>query len=132
MPSTELLLHWVVAFAITQCVECPIYVFGFGAPLRLAFAASLVTHPFASVMVPELWRWIYGSAIARSAAFVLPELAYYAVGGAMAETFAVVVEAWMLHRFARWTARKAFSASLVANAASVAAGGLAYLVTGWP
>lgn len=132
MISSELLLHWAVAFAITQLVECPIYVLGFGASLRLAFAVSLVTHPFASVIVPELWRWIYGAAIDRSAAFVLSELAYYAVSGAMAETLAVVIEAWMLHRWGGWTARKALGASLIANAASVAAGGLSYLVTGWP
>ena len=120
MLSEDLILRWCFAFALTQIVECPVYVFGFGANVRLAFA------------LPEVWRLVYIAAIGRAPALALSQIAYLAVGGAIAETFAVVAEAWLFQHCAGWPVRRALLASLVANGSSVLIGGLSYLVTGWP
>ena len=132
MLSEDLILRWCFAFALTQIVECPVYVFGFGANVRLAFAASTITHPIASLLLPEVWRLVYIAAIGRAPALALSQIAYLAVGGAIAETFAVVAEAWLFQHCAGWPVRRALLASLVANGSSVLIGGLSYLVTGWP
>jgi hypothetical protein len=42
----ELALRWLVAFAVTQAVECPLYVRVFRVRLGVAFGASAITHPF--------------------------------------------------------------------------------------
>jgi hypothetical protein len=106
---TTLISSWLAAFALTQLIEIPIHARALrGDPRRwlCAFAASAITHPFVFVgftllMTPGTFR--------------------YAL---VAESFAVAVEAWWLHRCAdgRLTITDALLWSLVANAASVAVG----------
>lgn len=132
MFSRDLLWRWCVAFAITQLVECPIWVLGFGATLGIAFAASTLTHPLASLVIPEGWRWIYALAIRRVPSLAVTDLAYEAIGGAMSEAFAFFAEAWLMRRVLGWPLRRALLASACANAASVVAGGVCWLITGWP
>ena len=96
-------LRWSIAFAATQVVEVPIYVYATrGRPWRsriwIAFMASTITHPIA---------WALG--------FVLHPFAVHVL---VAEAIAVGVEAWWLHRHG---IERAFWWSLTANAASVAA-----------
>lgn len=113
-PADPAIARWLVAFAATQLVEIPIYLFAqrrhplaqrratapprLAAQLWIAFAASAITHPIA---------WGLGA--------VLRPFWVYAL---VAETFAVVIEALWLRRHgvpqAAWW-------SLTANAASVAA-----------
>ncbi len=103
-------LHWTVAFAITQLVEVPIYLRAqrrFG----VAFGASAITHPLVWFVVPAFWHG--GSYVGM----VL-----------VAEVFAVVTEALWLRRFG---VRHALAWSLVANAASVAVGLSLRALTGW-
>lgn len=128
----ELALRWLVAFAITQAVECPIYKRFFDVRLAIAFAASAITHPFVALVIPAALRAGYIAIQARSPGFELSPDAYRASIGLVAEVFAVLVEAAWLARLGGLTARRAFVASLVANVASSSAGGLVYLLTGWP
>lgn len=103
--SIDDVLRWLVAFAITQAVETPIYVRaqpGVRWPRRLAvaFGASAITHPLVWLAPREAFgSWI---------GYVLA-----------AETFAIVVEALWLRAFG--VARAGWW-SLLANAASVAIG----------
>lgn len=103
------LTGWLAAFALTQLIEIPIHaraLRGRAGRWPMAFAASALTHPFvyfgfAMLMTPGTFR--------------------YAL---VAESFAVAVEAWWLHRCARGrlTAVDAVLWSLVANASSVFVG----------
>ncbi len=109
------MVRWLVAFAITQAVETPIYVRaqpGQRWPRRLAvaFGASAVTHPFVW-FVP---RTLFGDWVV----YVL-----------VVEAFAVVVEALWLRAFG--VARAGWW-SLLANAASVAIGFGLRALLGWP
>jgi hypothetical protein len=108
--TSEIVARWLVAFAITQIVECPIYVRGFGVTLRRAFLASAITHPIVTL-----------------AMFAAPSASFVVVG-LVAEVFAVLFEAWWIRRHTR----RALVASVVANVASSALGGVVYLLTGWP
>lgn len=107
--TAAMISPWLVAFALTQLIEIPIH----GRALRggsrrwlHAFAASALTHPFV----------YFGFTL-----LMMPGTVRYAL---VAETFAVVVEAWWLRRCAagRLTMVDAVLWSLVANAASVAVG----------
>ena len=108
----NLLSSWLLAFALTQLVEVPIHARALAEPGSgprrwwLAFAASAITHPF--VYVGFTWLLTPGT------------LAY----ALLAESFAVIVEAWWLRRCApeRLAWADALLWSLVANAASVAVG----------
>jgi hypothetical protein len=128
----ELIARWLVAFAITQVVECPIYVRAFRVRLAVAFAASAITHPFVCFLFPWLWREIYVALMLAHPGFSLPDAVYFLVFGAIAEPFAIVVEALWLHRAARLPGRRALLASTAANAASGLAGLACSYVTGWP
>lgn len=107
--TAALISSWLAAFALTQLIEIPVHARALrGDPRRwlYAFAASAITHPFVYVgftllMTPGTFR--------------------YAL---VAESFAVGVEAWWLHRCAngRLTIIDALLWSLVANASSVAVG----------
>ena len=56
---------WLAAFALTQLVECPIYVRALRhrqRPWLWAFGASCVSHPFIFLVLPNLWQgdwWSY-------------------------------------------------------------------------
>lgn len=63
---------------------------------------------------------------------VVPDLAYEVIGGAISEAFAFFVEAWLMRRVLGWPLRRALFASACANTASVVAGGVCWLITGWP
>jgi hypothetical protein len=94
--------RWLVAFAVTQAVEVPIYLLAlrehpWRQRLWVAFMASVITHPIA---------WAMG--------FVLHPFVLHVI---VAETFAVVVEAlWLRHH----GVPRALWWALTANAASVA------------
>jgi hypothetical protein len=90
----------------------------FRVSLRDAFLASAITHPIVT--------------LATLAAREAPGGAWFIIVGAVAEIFAVLVEAWWIGRRAGLTPRRALVASIVANVASSAIGGLVYLATGWP
>jgi hypothetical protein len=91
---------WLLAFAFTQLVEVPIYVRGLRCRPLTAFGASLLTHPV-------VW---FGF-------FQLP--GSYAARLVAAELFAWLVEAAYFRLFGL---RRVLLWSLVANAASLAAG----------
>jgi hypothetical protein len=100
------LSRWVAAFVFTQIIEMPIYAWALRERVRhpaaraaAAFGPSALTHPVVWFVIPHL--------IAH------PYLAYLAV----AETFAVVVEAIYVRAFG---VRRALLCSLAANGASVA------------
>ena len=93
---------WLIAFAITQAVEVPIY--GLGATERkwgVAFGASLITHPIVWFVFP---RYFPGS---------------YPVMIACAELFAVAIEATWLATFG---VRRPIEWSFFANLASFSTG----------
>lgn len=113
------LAAWAGAFALTQAVEAPIYVFGARVTAARALTASALTHPVAWFVAPWLWRRGFWEAFGP----VAPTFAWRAlwvVGYvALAEGFAVSVEAWWLRRSGvdrpwRW--------SLAANGASATLG----------
>jgi len=125
MDLSEHTLRWCVAFAITQAVECPLYRRLFGVPLWAAFVASALTHPVVVWVMPHVWDGIY-----VRLSFDLSPNVYFLGYGVLAETFAIVAEAVWLRRWL--PPRRALVASLVANLTSCTAGGLCWLVTGWP
>lgn len=99
---------WLIAFALTQLVEVPIYLVATKRNLQVAFLASTFTHPIVWFVFP------------------LVPIAYWPMV-ALAEAFAVVVEAaWLrVNRVShpvRW--------SVIANASSVAVGLLIRALTG--
>ncbi len=93
---------WLVAFAFTQAFELPIY-FWASRSWRVGFFASAITHPV-------VW-------------FVFPVLMTVGVGYwpmvALAEAFAVGVEAWWLWHHG---VRRPLLWSLLANATSAGLG----------
>lgn len=99
---------WLLAFAVTEAVEAPIYLWALpergrsrGRRLLLAAAASAMTHPWVYWVWPRVWP---GSPLS---------------GVLTAEAFAVAVEAWWLSRCG---VSRSVSWALAANAASVAVG----------
>lgn len=97
---------WLRAFVLTQAVEVPIYRYGYGAPLRLAFTASAITHPV-------VWLVFFGPLGPGPAVTYEERLV-------AAELFAWLTEAVFLHLTTRRPRPLVFA--LVANAASVIAG----------
>jgi hypothetical protein len=114
--SAPYLLEWLLAFAITQAVEIPIYVWAFPGerwPWRAlkAFGASAITHPFVWFLFP----------------FLLPGHARYLTMVVVAESFAVGVEAVYLRLLG---AGRALAWAMVANGASFSVGVLHYWLRG--
>jgi hypothetical protein len=128
----ELFLRWLVAFALTQAVECPIYVRAFRVRLPVAFAASALTHPVVCFVLPALWRAVYLATVTAHPSWKLSPGAYFVGYGALAEPLAVIAEAAWLAWRARLPWRRAFLASIVANTASALVGLLCSWLTGWP
>jgi hypothetical protein len=130
MFSEEHILRWVLAFALTQAVEVPIYKRMLGVGIGRAFAASSITHPVVWFGFPVITMRLY-------VVLIYPWLGPGAVAGIviqtlyllLAESFAIGVET----AFFRWSGvERAFRAALVANVASVIVGGAVQLLTGWP
>lgn len=126
------ILRWLSAFALTQCVEMGFYVNAHpgGArarPLRervaIAFACSAITHPL-------VWFVVQEAAVEGLSALGLAQgpLSAHWAGVAVAETFAVTVEAAFLALFA---VPRALLWSLAANATSVLFGFFCYLYLAW-
>ncbi len=109
---------WLGAFLFTQLVEVPIYALALRGrvPVRLAlaFAASLITHPFVWFGFPYV-----GRALASG----------YWVTVAVAELFAITVEALFLSRVGL---KRAWLWAIVANVASASLGLLSRYLFGWP
>jgi hypothetical protein len=105
---------WLGAFLFTQIVEVPIYAFALRGRLLIAFAASLITHPIVWFGFPYFGR-LTGS--------------IYPVTVALAELFAITVEAVFLHRMGL---KKAWAWAIVANLTSVTLGLLSRHWFGWP
>ena len=103
--------RWLSAFLLTQLVEVPIYGYALRGRLLVAFAASAITHPIVWFVIQPLW----------------PGRFYQGV--LVAEAFAVVVEALVLHRAG---VRRAWAWSLSANAASVLASIATRVLFRWP
>jgi hypothetical protein len=122
---------WFRAFVFTQMVEVPVYVLamrhaqrtgwserprGLHLQILLAFGATLITHPGVWYLIPNVAD---------------PRRAYveYVV---VAETWAVVVEAFYFYScHVAWLGR-AFVWSLLANALSAGLGAASRYYTGWP
>ena len=107
--------RWLIAFAVTQAVELPIYagalrVRGWSKALGIAFGASLITHPFVWFLFPRISDnyWIYL---------------------ATAEAFAIGVEALWLRRFGL---RDPLLWSALANGLSAGTGFTLRQLFGWP
>lgn len=113
MLTASYLAAWARAFAFTQIVEAPIYRWGFGARWRTAFGASALTHPFVWFAFPWLQH-----------AWGMP----YTRWVALAEVFALLVEAALLARAEKLPPGRALLASLVANGASF---GLGLVCNAW-
>ncbi|HRG97582.1 MAG TPA: hypothetical protein PLR99_15110 [Polyangiaceae bacterium] len=132
---SDLALRYAFAFVATQLVECPIYargpLRGHRRPVVAAFGASLLTHPFAALLLPALLGrvverpvWVPG-VTTLTADFALRVAAF----GLVSEGFAVLVEAAYLRALG---VRRAFGWSLLANGASAGLGAALTLTLGFP
>lgn len=104
-------VEWLVAFGLTQAVEAPIYARVLAPPRRAlrALLPSALTHPAIWFAIAPRWTGSYLAMVV------------------VAETFAVAVETLALVAL---RARRPLAWSAVANAASFAAGMLAYGLRG--
>lgn len=113
--------RWVVAFAITQTVEVPIWFVALRrdgpealssvARVELSFAASMLTHPWVWFVFPALTGWLVGLGLGRPLAWNVTVF--------LAEIFAWLVEARIM---ARAGLASAMWWSAVANASSYTMG----------
>jgi hypothetical protein len=107
---------WARAFACTQLVEVPIYIWLIPAPRVRAFAASACTHPLVWFAFPLLAR---AELLTPWFRIALPGLSYRA-WGSLAEVFAWLAEAALMSSVASF--RRALCVSFAANGASVMLG----------
>ena len=112
-------LRWLFAYALTQTIEVGVYYRAFGEErsraerLAIAFAASGITHPIVTYVIPEL---VY--------TYVSED---FWVMVAFAEPFAVLAEAAFLACFGlRWWA---LAWAMAANGSSFLAGLFIYYYT---
>jgi hypothetical protein len=100
---------WLLAFGLTHAVEVPIYLallrLPWGRRFGAAFGATTLTHPCVWFVLPGL---------------LVPWVGYWGYV-AVAESFAVLVEALLCSGLGT-RRRRAFTASLFANAASFGVG----------
>ena len=107
---------WVLAFALTQVIEMPIYRALAPVGWRRAFLLSAATHPAVWYVIPPL---------CECAGLRYAQLVW------IAEAFAYTVEAAMLRGWGlRWW--RAIAVSAIANTASFATGELVRAVWGFP
>jgi hypothetical protein len=128
--TSEYLLRWVVAFAITQGVECPIYVRVFRLSLGRAFLPSAVTHPVVCFVMPLVWDAI-ARAVQQRVGPLSDEL-YFLGYGVIAEGFAFSAESFYFARICGLGTRRGILCAVVGNAASGLVGLIASWLTGWP
>lgn len=109
---------WLLAFALTQLIEAPLYTLAlrrrggrsWAAAMGIAFGASALTHPFVWFAFP---------------AAIDPLVLRIAVS----EVFALVVETLWLAAF---RLPRPWAWALAVNGASFGVGVLLSLLTGWP
>jgi hypothetical protein len=103
------LTPWLLAFALTQAIEVPLYAVFLKLPWRLrcaaAFGASALTHPYVWFILPPL---------------LVPKLGYWGYV-ALVEVLVVIVEAAVFLCLGV-PRRRAFLVALAANALSFLAG----------
>lgn len=117
-PGVDFALRWLWAFVFTEVVETGIYVQALGnRPLRerlaIGLGASAITHPIVWYVIPDIAQ-SYGIAWWPTVA--------------IAETFAVVVEAIWLASFG---VKRAFFWSLASNMTSFLLGLVGYSLLRW-
>lgn len=112
-------IAWALAFVLTQIVETPIYVLGAKLPIGRAVMASTLTHPAVWFFVPWLWRDTFWMLFGPAAPTLVRRALWLGGYVALAEGFAVSVEAWWLRRSG---VRRPWRWSLTANGASVTLG----------
>lgn len=131
---------WIGAFFFTQAIEVPIYVRALrrgaeprptlGRAAAVAFGASAITHPVVWFVMPGLADAIFRAMLrAGLRALVASEGFRFVAFGALAEGFAVAVEALYLRAF---RAPRPLLLAFLANLASASAGYLSFRLTGWP
>lgn len=123
--------RYLLAFALTQLLEMPIYLRALRVRPLAAFGASALTHPIVVFAMPHLWRSLYLVLHHSFAWFTLSDRGYGWGYGVLAESFAVGAEAlyfWVLGI----PPKKAFLWSLLANALSALTGLLLQATLGIP
>jgi hypothetical protein len=100
--------------------------------LSIALLASTITQPIVCFVFPVIVERLYLSARGAFPSFSLSDTPYFVVYGAIAETFAVVVEAILIVRTAKIGRWRALLASIVANSASGLVGLICSWLTGFP
>jgi hypothetical protein len=103
-------MHWLAAFAFTQCVEIPIYRRALDGRFWVAFGASAITHPIVWFVFPLL-------PVSNNVYMII------------AESFAVIIEAFYMRAFGL---KRAWLWSLIANGASFSLGALSHVLFGAP
>jgi hypothetical protein len=122
-------MPWFWAFLFTQVVEVPIYMRGMRARFHESLGASSLTHPIVWFVIPALCDWFYVAILERHASIWLLPSTRYGLMIFIAETFAIVVEAFYFRSMRlsnpwRW--------SLIANMASFGLGSLSRIIWGFP
>ena len=130
-----MLVGWVMAFALTQAIEVPIYVrsmrprWSSRRALAVAFGASSITHPIVWFVLPSLSRELFAAMAARRMEIVHEGSFRWVVYAGICEGFAVVAEAIYLRALG---APRPLFWSFVANFASAVVGLSSSLLFGWP
>jgi len=131
MTKAEAIARFLLAFALTQLIEIPIYKRGLRVKAWVAFGASAMTHPVVWFVMPIVWRAIYLALVRGDRSFSLGETGYFLGYGVLAEGFAVAAEAIYFWKLGSSEGR-AFGWAIVANATSSLIGLGIRGVTGWP
>lgn len=129
MPTTYF-WHWLLAFAITQIIEVPIY-YCFCVPKRfwVAFGASAITHPLLWGFVPDLWQNHGWTVVQMAGGWLDSPRAQDIFVTTEAELAIVVIEGLWFHALG---AKNPFLWSLIGNSASCGFGLFLQATIGWP
>jgi len=120
---------WFLAFLFTQVVEIPIYMRGLRVRVYEAFGASAFTHPIVWFVIPPLCDWFYFNLMAPHPALRFSADARYGAMVVVAETFAIVGEAFY---FKCLDKKNTWRWSLAANLTSVTLGMISRELVGVP